>query len=185
MHDVHEQAYGVRLIYRDALFDRTLAELRAQGGYAAVAADKAEEFIGILTGTNSSGGRNRFRFTRNGEYRIRNCRKVDLGCGYRIVCIQKDQRLVLLYTGTHDDCFRWIERRRTAEYDLDGVAADAWIAVGRVRPEAPSPRERMSDEDPLAEEYEATLMDRVDDALLRQVFPGIVNGRMGQRSEED
>ena len=60
MRDVHEQGYGLRSFYRDPLFDKTLAELRAQGGYAAVASVKAEELIGILTGTNPADGRARF-----------------------------------------------------------------------------------------------------------------------------
>jgi hypothetical protein len=177
MSDIHEQGYGLRMFYRDPLFDRALAELRAQGGYAAVAADKAEELIGILTGTNPAGGRHRFRFTRNGEYRIKHCRKVDLGCGYRIVCIQKDQRLVMLYIGTHDDCFRWIERRRTAEYDLDSVAESAWIQARAALPGEPALRKKVSDEDRFAEAYEASLMDQFDEAVLRKVFSGLAERR--------
>ena len=176
MRDVHEQGFGLRSFYRDPLFDRTLSELRAVGGYAAVAADKAEEFIGILTGTNRADGRARFRFTRKGEYRIKNCRKVDLGCGYRIVCIQKDQRLVLLSIGTHDDCFRWIERHRTSEYGLESVAESSWIDVGGVRTVEPLSRE-LTCNDHFAEEYEASLMDQLDDAALRKVFSGLIERR--------
>jgi hypothetical protein len=177
MSDVHDQAYGLRSLYRDPLFDRTLAELRAKGGYAAVAADKAEEFIGMLTGKNPAGGRHRFRFTRNGEYRIRNCRKVNLGCGYRIVCIQKDQQLVLLYIGTHDDCFRWIERRRTAEYDLESMPKDAWVDVGGARPVEPASRKKVHEEERFADEYDDSLMNQLDDTVLRKIFPGLVERR--------
>lgn len=174
MSDIHEQGYGLRTFYRDPLFDRALAELRTQGGYAGVAADKAEELVGILAGTNPAGGRHRFRFTRNGEHRIRNCRKVDLGCGYRIVCIQKDQRLVLLYIGAHDDCFRWIERHRTVEYDMESVAESAWIEVGAERP---AWRGKVNEENRFADDCESALMDRADDAVLRKVFAGIVEAR--------
>jgi hypothetical protein len=177
MLDTHEQAYGLRALYRDPLFDRTLAELRSHGGYAAVAADKAEEFIGILTGKNPAEGRARFRFTRKGEYRIKNCRKVDLGCGYRIVCIQKDQRLVLLYLGTHDDCFRWIERHRTAEYDLDSVSESAWIEIGGAHPVERTSCGLICEEDRFAEEYEASVMGQLDDAALRKVFSGLIERR--------
>jgi hypothetical protein len=177
MSDVHEQGYGLRLFYRDHLFNRTLAELRAQGGYAAVAADKAEELIGILAGTNPADGRAKFRFTRKGEYRIKNCRKVDLGCGYRIVCIQKDQRLVLLYIGTHDDCFRWIERHRTAEYDLDSVSESDWIEVSGARPVERTSPGLICEEDRFAEEYEASLTGQLDDAALRKVFSGLIERR--------
>jgi hypothetical protein len=175
MRDVH--GYGLRSFYRDPLFDRTLAELGAQGGSAAIAADKAEEFICILSGTNPANGRARFRFTRKGEYRIRNCRKVDLGCGYRIVCIQKDQRLVLLYIGMHDDCFRWIERHRMAEYDLDGVAEDGWVKVGADQSGKLQQGEQICDEDRFANAYEARFMDQIDDTVLRHVFFGLIEHR--------
>lgn len=177
MQDVHEQANAVRLIYRDPLFDRTLEELRSQGGYAAVAAGKVDAFIAVLCGNAAAGDRDRFRFTRKGEYRIKNCRKVDLGCGYRIVSIQKDQRLVLLYVGTHDDCFRWIERHRTAEYNLESVAENAWLYAGGTRSVGPASHKKVSEEDRFAEEYEASLMGQLDDAVLRKVFSGLVERR--------
>jgi hypothetical protein len=177
MSDVHEQVYGLRSLYRDPLFDRTLEELRSQGGYGAVAAAKADELIGLLAGRTDARGRDKFRFTRKGEYRIRNCRKVDLGCGYRIVCIQKDQRLVLLYIGTHDDCFRWIDRHRTAEYDLESVPKASWVDVVGARHVEPASCKKVREEDRFAEEYEASLVGRLDDAVLRKVFAGIVDGR--------
>jgi hypothetical protein len=162
---------SIEKIHRDPLFDRTLQDLRARGGYCAVAAAKAETFIDLLVGRSGGVSRERFRFTRNGEYRIKNCRKVDLGCGYRIVCIQKDRRLALLYIGTHDDCFRWIERHRTAEYDLNGVDDEAWMDVASVLPQAPW----VADVDSLSEEYEENLMKRIDDSVLRKVFSGLVD----------
>ena len=168
---------SIKKLHRDPLFDRTLQELRSKGGYAAVAAGKADAFIAVLSGGEGTGDRDKFRFTRKGEYRIKNCRKLDLGCGYRIVCIQKDQRLVLLYIGTHDDCFRWIERHRTSQYDLESVSEDAWMQVGNGRPAERNPREQVCEEDRFAEEYETSLIGQLDDDMLRKVFGGIINGR--------
>ena len=162
---------SIEKIYRDPLFDGTLGDLLARGGYGAVAAAKAETFIDLFVGRSGAERRERFRFTRNGEYRIKNCRKVDLGCGYRIICIQKDRRLVLLYIGTHDDCFRWIERHRTAEYDLDGIEKEAWTDVVPVLPKASS----AADADGLSEQYEESLMKRIDDSVLRKVFSGLID----------
>ena len=162
-------------LYRDPLFDRTIEDLRAKGGYAAEAAAKADEFIAAVRTGRGEGGREKFRFTRNGEHRIRNCRKVDLGCGYRIVCVQKDGRLVLLYIGTHDDCFRWIERRRTAEYDLDGVPEEAWLGMGTDRLADGMAGGTETEEDRFCDAYEAALMERIDDAVLRRVFAGLAD----------
>lgn len=177
MCDDYEQKFGILSVYRDPLFDRTLEELRSKGGYAAIAAGKADAFFAVLRGSQGLGDRDRFRFTRKGEYRIKNCRKVDLGCGYRIVCIQKDQRLVLLYIGTHDDCFRWIERHRTAEYDLESVEADSWIDTRGVRQVESESDRKVSDEDRFVSEYEASLMNRIDDAVLRKIFSGLIDHR--------
>lgn len=164
----------VLVLYRDPLFERCLDELRKQGGYAAVAAKKADEFISTVTGDAGRKTREKFRFTRNGEYRIKHCRKVDLGCGYRLVCIHKDRHLVLLYAGTHDDCFRWIERNKGMQYEI-GAATRA-IRVSRER----TPQDDAVQGDALAEErfseaYEAELMSRIDDTVLRRVFSGLVN----------
>ena len=168
---------SIRKIYRDPLFERTLEELRSKGGYAAVAVGKADMFISVLCGNATAGDRDKFRFTRKGEYRIKNCRKVDLGCGYRIVCILKDQRLVLLYIGTHDDCFRWIERHRTAEYDLESVMENPWANIGELCPVETISGKKMSYEDRFADEYENSLMGQLDDAVLRKIFAGLVERR--------
>jgi hypothetical protein len=166
-----EESTPIRKLYREPLFDHALEGLRSQGGYGAIASSKADEFIGGLLGR--TGGRDRFRFTRKGEHRIRYCRKVDLGCGYRVVCIQKGDRLVLLTIGTHDDCFRWIERHRTGEYDFDAVPADAWMPArdASAQPDREKPAD--SGEDRFAEAYEKAIMERIDDAVLRRVFSGL------------
>ena len=74
-------------LHRDALFEKCLEGLRARSGEALAAARKIDEFVDLLLRPGRNMNREKFRFTRNGEHRIRNCRKVDLGCGYRIVCV--------------------------------------------------------------------------------------------------
>lgn len=172
-----EEIDAIRKIHQDPLFNETLEVLRSKGGYAAVAAAKAEGFIVSLLGGRDGNDRERFRFTRNGEHRIKNCRKVDLGCGYRIVCIQKGQRLALLYIGTHDDCFRWIDRHRTAEYDLDGVAEDAWKNTNIRLSRLSAVEDEENEKESFADAFEASLDERIDDAVLRKIFAGIVDSR--------
>jgi hypothetical protein len=157
------------------MFDRSLKELRDLGGLSAVAAKKADAFIASLTGSSLCTERESFRFTLKGEYRIKNCRKVDLACGYRIVCIQKGRRLALLYIGTHDDCFRWIERHRTSKFDFEGVEEAAWTDVALIRTEEPEAGSREEEEGRLSEQYEEKLVKMVDDTILRKVFSGLVN----------
>jgi hypothetical protein len=85
--------------------------------------------------------------------------------------------LVLLYIGTHDDCFRWIERHRTAEYDLDSVSESDWIEVSGARPVERTSPGLICEEDRFAEEYEASLTGQLDDAALRKVFSGLIERR--------
>ncbi len=175
----------IRKVYLDPLFERTLRELRARGGYDAAAAGKADAFISSLCGGAEAAVRGKFRFTRKGEHRIRNCRKVDLGCGYRMVCVQKDQRLVLLYVGTHDECFRWIARHRTAEYDLDAVPVGAWTDVNATVSGGLDEPEPKDESMRFIDAYEDAFMERIDDAMLRRVFAGIVDGHKESAARED
>jgi hypothetical protein len=172
---VNRELESIRKIYRDPMFDRALRELRDLGGLSAAAAKKAEAFIASLTGSSMSTDRESFRFTRNGEYRIKNFRKVDLAGGYRIICIQKDGRLVLLYMGTHDDCFRWIERRRTSEYDLNAIEEESWLDVKHVPEDRSSVNNCATDDDVMSSQYEESLLNGINDSTLRKIFSGLVD----------
>ncbi len=164
----------VRYVYREPLFERCLKDLREKGGHALQAARRAEAFIELLTGMKKGEGREKFRFTRKGEYRIRDCRKVDLGCGYRLVCLQRDGALVLLFAGSHDECSRWIHRRRGLDYEPEGPSG----ALQRInRPSRPAggvslPQDVLQ-EQRLLDEYEAALLSRIDDSVLREIFSGL------------
>jgi len=161
----------IRLLHRDPLFERCLEDLRARGGESQAAARKINEFVDLLLRSGRKRDREKFRFTRNKEARIRHCKKVDLGCGYRLVCIKKDGHLALLYAGTHDECFRWIERNKGMEFDFSAskgiavCAADA--ATGESAPADVLAEQRM------LEEHESMLMRRIDDDILRKVFSGL------------
>jgi hypothetical protein len=157
-------------IYRNLLFDKCLDDLRAKGGEALIAARKIDEFIGLLLKPYEKRDREKFRFTRNTEARIKNCKKVDLGCGYRLVCIKKNGHLALVYAGTHDECFRWIERNKGLTFDF---SASAGIAVA---PDVRSRKDLPADvlaEQSMIDEYEALLMSRINDEILRKIFFGL------------
>lgn len=73
-------------------------------------ADKAESIIerlasGMIGPDVDIAG----RFTKYGEKRIKNCCKYDLGCGYRLITIQRGSTIYLPFLGSHDDCQRWLE----------------------------------------------------------------------------
>jgi hypothetical protein len=137
-----------------------------------LAAKRADEIICGLANQEKRPARERFRFTRKGEYRITKCRKIALGCGYRLVCIQKDSHLVLLYVGSHDECFRWIERNKGYEYEIDDATRAVQVFGDRDSHENHLPADVL-EERKFVEAYEAALMSKIDDDVLYKVFPGL------------
>lgn len=162
----------IAFLYRDAFFDKSLEDLRAMGGEAFIIARKVDEFVDLLLNPDHKGNREKFRFTRNKEARIKNCKKVDLGCGYRLVCIKKDGHLALLYLGTHDDCFRWIERNRGMTYDFHASSKVTPVIHESTVCQENIPAAVLA-EQRVVEEYEARFMSRLDDTILRKIFSGL------------
>ena len=147
-----------------------------RGGAAELAAKKAEEFIRAVSERGGQGLREKFSFTRHGDARIRNCRKIDLGSGYRVVCLFKDGQLVLLYAGAHDECSRWLMRNRRMNYEFKEAAHSKPTAREALSAREANPT-AVDEESRCTDEYEAELMSKIDDAVLRRVFSGLVNGR--------
>jgi hypothetical protein len=171
--DARETAFS---IHRTALFDQCLKDLRKKGGTPETAAKKAEDFIRAVSGQDGRAIREKFSFTRHGEARIRNCRKIDLSAGYRLVSLLKDGQLVLLYAGSHDECSRWLMRNRRMNYEFNEAehadsASRELILIKETEPAV------LEGDKQCIDEYEADLMSKIDDTVLRKVFSGIVNGR--------
>jgi len=153
-------------VHRDKNFDEKIQKYLAHGGTALLAARKAEEIIGRIVHDGRNSGFKFGRHTRNGELRIKNCIKYDLGNGYRLICLKREYHLIVLHIGTHDECSRWIERNKDITYDLDNASCEH-IATKEVASPA-SPKEA----DP-ADMYEEELLKKADDKVLRNIFCGI------------
>lgn len=162
---------AVFLVYRYPQFERCLDDLRKKCGTAAAAARKVDDFINNLMQKENNCCREKFRLTRNGEYRIKNCIKIDLVGGYRLVCIQKDCYLVLLYVGSHDECFRWIERNKGLTYEVEHATHVVKISRDSIQRDDSLP-EGILEERRCVEEYEKRLMSKLDDNILLKIFPG-------------
>ena len=162
----------VLYVHRTPTLDRCLDELRRKGGVPSQVAQRADGLIRLITRTKDERLREQFRFTRNGEYRMKYCRKYDLGCGYRLVLLQKGRHLILLYAGTHDDCFRWIEHNKKMDYQIDDTTYSIPV---RYNPGVDTPASGSGlKREPPDDEYEADLMSRIDDRVLRKVFSGLL-----------
>jgi hypothetical protein len=157
----------LQCIHLDPRVYKCLEIMRRSGKKAALAADKVEEIMARLR----NGGVIPDRVgtvTKHGELRIKGVMKYDLGSGYRLITYKQGHRFFLLYTGSHDDCHRWIENNReltVAQIEercvvLPVCAADDADAAGALE----DIREE-EDFDPLAEICERD---------LRRVFCGLV-----------
>jgi hypothetical protein len=152
-------------------FERCLDDLRKKGGTALAAAERSKEIFRNLMQTADRPEREQFRYTRKGEYRIRHCKKISLGCGYRLVFIQKNGCYVFLYADSHDDFFRWLERNKGLTYEVDW-AANSMIIVQDAHNDADELPEDVLEEKIFIERYEKKLLEQLDDDLLARIFPG-------------
>lgn len=105
-------------------FSESLIALKKRGGSYQKGASAVEALCGRIaqfskvgSGDNPLGGLSR---TRHGEGRIRNGVKYHLSGYARLVTTQNDDICILLYTGTHDDVERWLDRRRGHCFLVDG-----------------------------------------------------------------
>jgi hypothetical protein len=156
---------GRPMIHRTPRLDKFLEGLLKGGAKAARAARRAEEIFESLQNEPDAVNQHRNRLTKHGELRIDRCIKFDLGGAYRLVGVRKGRNLVFTYVGTHDDCDRWLENNRghVPPIEPDG---------------APFPPEAKTDQPPgetlePQADYDALLMERIDEKVLRKVFSGI------------
>ena len=167
-----EDRGAILFVHRTALFERCLNDLRDRGGPASSAAKRVDKIIYSLTNHGNRPARERFGVTRKGEYRISNCKKIALGSGYRLVCVLRDFHLVLLYVGSHDDCFRWIANNKGLEYEIEDLTKAVRLLYNRGSHEKTLP-EDVIQERKFIEAYEAMLMSKIDDDVLCNVFKGL------------
>lgn len=100
---------SLRLLYHNkGQFLKALKDLRRCGGPKQQAADQVSQIIGDF----SVEGKTLKRMTHNGEERISHCVKYDLRGDCRLVTVQDEGQIWLLYVGDHDDTDRWLDAHR-------------------------------------------------------------------------
>lgn len=119
-------------IYQTKDFIEQINDAKKRGGIAADAAKKAEQIIKSLSIEMANDPTVLFRYIGQQEHRIKNCRKVYLQGGYRMVFIQRDNCMICCFFGEHDECFRWVEanKRNKIFNKLDFVYEDYSKTLG-------------------------------------------------------
>lgn len=120
------------------------------------------------------------RRTYNGELRLRDCRKYNLSCGFRLISLKRDNRLIFTYIGSHDDCQKWIENNRDFQDDIESQPIPLIPSIpschqgDEARQEAgdllSEEQEQARDE---VDAYEEELMNHLDEYVLREIFSGL------------
>lgn len=161
----------IRNIHVDPKLEKCLSVLKRGSRRACLAADRAKAIIEELKRGETPPGEI-CSFTRNGEGRIKGCRKYDLGAGYRLVTLKQESDLYLLFAGTHDECSRWIENNRDGlPLELIAERSHTIEWPGQIKEMSSSTASLPQDLDP-EEDWIAPLSDKE----LRMVFSGLVDG---------
>lgn len=146
-------------------FDRALQNAFLSGGQHRKRHDKVKIVLGSLRDADPFAT---LQVTHHGETRIKNCRKYDLGDGWRLVTAQSDKVCIFLFVGTHDDTDSWLEGHKGESF---GVKDGRLIRVPGTSSEERLQRAYVVDgtATPLVELLDAETLDYLLDGLPRSV----------------
>ncbi|MCI5142923.1 MAG: hypothetical protein D3909_14575 [Candidatus Electrothrix sp. ATG1] len=153
-------------IHQTRAFRKQFQAMQKAGKKERTIAERAEEIIHRLQ-TDPLDEKVTCRRTHKGELRLRDCRKYNLSCGFRLISLKRENRLIFTCIGTHDDCQKWIENNRYFQDEIES------------QPLPPIQQGSQIDNDAEAEEllegdeYEEQIMGQVDDHVLREIFAGL------------
>lgn len=174
----HNQTFN--FVHRTSIFLHRLTEIRKAGAVGALAARKAEKIVdNLIDGVGRGNAFVNFgKLTNHGELRVKNCRKYDLGGGYRLITVRRNSVLHITYFGTHDECDRWLERHRGLT-EISTASGDI-ISVRRINKKRQFFRSAQKIE--AADESEAMQL-TIKDHDLRRIFSGLVRARAGVKPQ--
>ena len=161
----------MKLLFVSSKVESRIAALEKAGRSGKAISQKA---TGIIDSLASGDVRNPMdaveSYTKYGEKRIKNCRKYDLGCGYRMITLQRGKTVFIPFLGSHDECQRWLENNSRLKAFNAGKGKTLHIE------DRTSPiRFRDFDNMDMNEDDEGFLQD-LTDKDLRTVFNGLVEG---------
>lgn len=146
-------------------FDRALQNAFLTGGQHRKRHDKVKVVLGSLRDPDPF---ITLQVTNHGETRIKNCRKYELGDGWRLVTVQSNKVCTFLFVGAHDDTERWLDGHEGESF---GVKDGRLVRVPGISSEERSERIHVADgtATPLVEMLDAETADFMLDGLPRSV----------------
>lgn len=110
-------------------------------------------------------------YTKYGEKRTKNCRKYDLGCGYRLITMKRGETVFIPFLGSHDECQRWLENNSGFKTFRVGKGSTVHI-----EDRTSSPANLVDVENMDVGADVDCLLENLTDKDLRTLFNGLVKG---------
>lgn len=154
------------LIVRTERFDRCQEQLRKGDARAIAAARNAEEIITNLIEDGGGMATVSNKLTWYGEARLDKALKFDLGAGYRLISARHGKALLFLFSGTHDECDRWLENNRGKHFSVDLDCLQEQKQAGGETAADPF------DDSEGQDEYEQSIRGKITQKDLRMIFSG-------------
>ncbi len=137
-----------------------------------MAASRAEQIINkLLLYAGAEKEDLRSKRTKSGELRLKNCRKYDLGGGYRLLCLHNGEHLIFVYAGTHDECHQWLETHRGSALDAE-IYRESLTRITLTPEDEPLGCAEILPVTAEPDQYEEELLARLDDKTLGYIFRG-------------
>lgn len=163
-----------KAIYITPVFSRQISRLRKADKKALLAVKQYEKILEKIVHLSQNPALDcKRKLTKYGEMRLDDCRKYDLGSGYRLITVQQNNCVILAFIGSHDSCHKWLEKRkkegqgtaRLIKLDTSELKAsiDAVVAESEFV-------EKLAKGQDL---YEEKLLQRLDQKTLRHIFAGL------------
>ncbi|MFN2355333.1 MAG: hypothetical protein ABR512_12510 [Desulfopila sp.] len=164
----------MRYLHISRNIERYLERLRTGGKHGVLAASQYLQIIEYIRQAKWRSDAIHCKRTKNGEYRLRNCIKYDLGHGYRLVTVKDGDNLFITFAGNHDQTDRWIETHRYDKFcEDDSLYISEMIAEEEHVTSEQSSESLPFGSQPEPGEYEEQLLGKIDDEVLKMVFPGL------------
>lgn len=166
----------LRYLHISRNIDRYIERLRIKGRQGALAASQYLEIMKCFRQAKWHSNIIHCKRTKNGEYRLKNCVKYDLGHGYQLVTVKDGHHLFITFVGSHDQTDRWIETHRYDCFNED----DSLYLSETISKHETTKTDQLSESQPSrssleSDEYEEQLIDKIDDAVLKIVFSGLIS----------
>ena len=162
----------MKFIYLSKKVETCIEALKQNGKAGRTLSNKAKCFIeGLASGTAQHHMNSIGSLTKYGEKRIRNCRKYDLGCGYRLITLQRGETVFIPFLGTHDNCQRWLENNSRLK-DFNAGTGRMIRVVEKKPVKMISKMSKRADK--IVDDHD--LFKQLTDKDLRCVFSGLAQG---------